>query len=280
MTGIVLAGTGMGALVGPPLASRLIYIYEWRTSYIIIGIIVLVIVVIAAQFLKRDPTQIGQLPYGEDKSATQQLSSGVTGFSLKEAVYTTQFWLFFGMLFCFGFIMFTVVVHIVPHATDIGVSATSAANVLATIGGLVIIGRVVMGGAGDRIGSRQVFIIGFILLSAAFFLLIPARTMLMLCLFAVVYGFAQGGMGSSESPMVANLFGLKAHGLIFGVVGIGFTLGGTISPFLAGYIFDVYGNYHIAFLVCAALGIVGLISTIVLKPIKDKYGQSKASLRL
>ena len=70
--------------------------------------------------------------------------------------------------------MFAIVVHIVPHAIELGIADVSAANVLATNGGLSIIGRIVLGNAGDRIGNRPVFIIGFILMSAALFWLVPA----------------------------------------------------------------------------------------------------------
>jgi len=276
MSGIVLTGTSIGALIAPLVASQLISTYDWRMSYIIMGSLVLVVVALVAQFLRRDPAQMGQVPYGESKGEEQGLKARTDGFSLKEAVYTRQFWVVFAMFLCFGFFMFAVIVHIVPHATDLGISAVSAANILATIGGLAIVGRVVLGSAADRIGNRRVFIIGFILLSAALFWLVPAREVWMLYLFAAVFGFAHGGVGASESPLVARLFGLSSHGLILGVTSLGFTTGAAVGPFLAGYIFDVTGSYQVAFLVCAAIGIVGLILTSLLTPIKGERGKTKA----
>ena len=266
MTGIVLTGTGIGALIAPPVANWLISIYDWRTSFIIMGSVVLVVVILAAQLLRRDPSRIGQVPYGESKEREQGLKSGTEGFSLREAVYTRQFWMVFGMFLCFGFCMFTVMVHIVPHATDRGISTASAAKILAAIGGLAMVGRVVLGSIADRIGNRQVFIIGFILISAALFWLVPATEVWMLYIFTVIFGFAQGGMGASESPLIAGLFGLKSHGLIFGVAGFGFTIGAGIGPFIAGCIFDSTGSYQVAFLVGGAIGVVGLILTILLRP--------------
>ena len=67
MTWTVVAGLGIGALIAPPVANWLIYSYGWRLSYVILGAAVLLIVTLAAQFLKRDPTQVGQVAYGEDK---------------------------------------------------------------------------------------------------------------------------------------------------------------------------------------------------------------------
>ena len=97
MTGIVLAGIGVGALLAPPVANQLISIYDWRVSYIILGSIVLLVVVLAAQLIKRDPAQMGQVPYGENEGGEQGSKSLTEGFSLREAALTKQFWLVLGM---------------------------------------------------------------------------------------------------------------------------------------------------------------------------------------
>jgi len=266
MTGIIIAGLGIGGLIIPPVANWLISTQGWRTSYIILGSMVLVVVVLAAQFLKRDPTKVGQVPYGENKRGEHVVKLETEGFSLKEAIYTRQFWTFFAMLFCFGFCVYTIMVHIAPHAIDLGISATTAANILATIGGLGIVGNVVLGNAADRIGNRWTFIIGFILIAAALLWLVPATEAWILYLFAAVFGFAHGGWAASESPLVARLFGLRSHGSILGVAAFGFTIGAAVGPFLAGYMFDATGSYQVALLVCAGLSIAGIILTSLLRP--------------
>ena len=70
MTGIVLAGTGIALMVIVPAANQAILNYGWRTAYIIVGSVAIVVVVIAAQFLRRDPYQVGKLPYGSDGTST------------------------------------------------------------------------------------------------------------------------------------------------------------------------------------------------------------------
>ncbi|MBA7570323.1 L-lactate transporter [subsurface metagenome] len=268
VTGIVLAGSGIGTLIAPPIANQLISIYDWRLSYIILGGMALVLVVSAAQFLRRDPTQKGQMPYGESEGEEKGLKFETKAFSLKKAVSTRQFWLVFIMFFGLGYGASTVMVHIVPHATDLGISAASAANILAIFGGLSVIGRVVLGIAGDKIGNRQVLIIGFALIAAASFYLMPATDTWALYLFAAVFGFAFGGCVASESPIVAVLFGLSSHGLILGVIVLGFSIGAAIGSFVTGYIFDIAASYQVAFLVCAAISVVALISTVILTPTK------------
>lgn len=268
MTGIVTAGAGIGQVIIPPVVSRLIAAYDWRLAYVILGSIILLFVVIAAQFLKRDPAQIGLSPYGASESEQPGFKSETEDFSFREAVSTAQFWLAFLMLFCFGYGFCSLLVHIVPHATDLGTSVVSAANILAVMGGVSIIGNYVLGGAGDRIGNRKVFIIGFIVASAASWGLVPARELWMVYLLATVLGFANGGMGAVESPLVAWLFGLRSHGLIYGVVHIGFTAGAAVGPIVTGYIFDLTGSYQVAFLVCAIFGVIGITFSVILRPTK------------
>lgn len=55
MTGIVMAGSGVGTVLMPPLASWLIYHTDWRTAYLALGIILTTVIVLSAQFLRRDP---------------------------------------------------------------------------------------------------------------------------------------------------------------------------------------------------------------------------------
>ena len=265
MTGIVAAGSGVGALIGPPVASRFIAIYGWRVSYAILGSIVLLIVVLFAQFIKRDPIQVGQVPYGGNQIEQSRLDLRSNGFSLKEAVYTPRFWVFFATAFCYGFCVFTIMVHIVPHAIGLGMSAVSAANLLAIIGGLGILGKVMLGRAGDIFESRQSLLLGFILMSAALIWLVPAKTAWMLFSITGIFGFAYGGCAVSHSPLIAKLFGLRSHGLIFGVIGIGVAIGGAVGPLLAGYIFDVTKSYQMAFLLCAMFSFTGIILTPFLK---------------
>ena len=263
MTGIVSAGTGFGGLIVSLLATQLILNYNWRVSFIALGFMIFVIVTLAAQFMKRDPGNKPKASY--TKSPARQKP---TEHSLREAARSRNFWLATGMEFCVGFCTITIMVHIVPHAIELGNSATSAASILATMNGSSIGGRVLLGSTGDRIGNRMIFIICFIILAAALFFLMIASELWNLYLFAVVFGFASGGMVASESPLAASLFGLSSHGMIFGAFILLGTFGASLGPFLAGYLFDINGNYNLAFLLTGAMGILGIIFSWSVRPLE------------
>ena len=106
------------------------------------------------------------------------------------------------------FFLFIVIVHIVPHATDIGISSTVATGILSTIGVTSILGRFLTGIAIDRTGNRLTMMFCYILLILSFLWLQIATEQWMFFLFAVVYTFTHGGLYTTISPVVAEYFGL------------------------------------------------------------------------
>lgn len=75
-------------------------------------------------------------------------------FLFRGAIHTRQYWLFCITLFCSWIGIGITLAHIVIHATGLGISAVSAASILAIIGGIGILGRITMGGIADRIGNK------------------------------------------------------------------------------------------------------------------------------
>jgi len=270
MTGIVAAGIGAGAVIMPPLANWLILKYNWSVAYVILGSAVLVLTIPVAQLLSRDPAQMGQVPYGQGEVEEQRPRLEGRSISFRQALGTWQFWTVCAMTMCLGFILFTIMVHIAPHVTDMGISAANAANTLAVIGIFSIVGKVGMGYMIDRTSSRAAWMIGFVTMAMALFLLLAARDIWVLYVFAVIFGFAYGACVTAEAPLIAELFGLSSHGVIFGFVSMSFTIGAAVGPLQAGYIFDVNSSYQMAFLICGVVAIIGLALTAIVKPISDK----------
>lgn len=266
MTGVVLTGLSAGGMILPPILNHLISNYGLSTAYLVLGGVILVLILLAAQFLKLDPSKIGQLPDGVVESNHEISKQDSDGYSLREAFHTPQCWLLLLMFSCLGFCFFSILIHIVPHAIDLGISPGSASFIITIHGGASIVGNFVMGRAGDRIGPRRVFIICFILTAVAVIWLLLTAEAWMFYLFAVIFGFSIGGNVTSEAPLTARLFGLRYHGSILGFAAFGFTIGAALGPVLTGYIFDLTDSYQIAFIICIMIAIVGFILAAVLRP--------------
>jgi MFS family permease len=86
---------------------------------------------------------------------------------------------------------------------------------------------------------------------------------------------AWGGKATLRSALIAELFGLHAHGAILGLIILLAMIGGTIGPLIAGHIFDASGQYTLVFLLIIGIVLVGLAIAVLLK-----YKISFSSLRL
>lgn len=275
VTGIVKVGTGAGQMTIPFVASILITRYGWRHACVVIGVAVMAILVSIAQFMRRDPHLMGLSPDGNAQGPAGSPHPAAESLSLPEALRTRQFWTLCAAFLAIVFCAMIVVVHIVPFAHDIGVSPTTAAGVLSVIGGLSMAGRFICGLAIDRIGSKKVMLFCFILLIAALLWLQTAKALWMLYAFAVIYGVAHGGFFTTFSPIIAEFFGIKSHGALFGIAMFNGTVGGAVGPFLAGYIFDVTDGYGAAIWICTLVAALGFVLISLLKP----AGKSQTPMR-
>lgn len=260
MTGIVKMGTGFGQMLIPFLANLLIAGFGWRRAYAIIGGVGLVSFVLIAQVLRHDPFRMGLSP-DNLRTETSESGFGEKEISLRKALRDRAFWMIFFANLSACFCLMSIMVHIVPHAMDMGISPTLSATILSTIGGASIVGRFFIGNAIDRIGNRRSMLLCFVLLILMLLWLQLSNEPWMFYLFAVIYGFAHGGLFTVISPVVAEYFGIRSHGLLFGVAAFAGTVGGFIGPIFGGSLFDRTGNYGIAFwgyLLVAAIGL-GLI---------------------
>ncbi|MBI4186920.1 MAG: MFS transporter [Chloroflexi bacterium] len=277
MVGIAASGAALSLGVIPTPATWLLSAYGWRNSYIIIGIITTVLIVISAQLLKRDPGQMGLSPYGADGLTEETSNLQVSGLSFRDAVRTRQFWMVcaidFLLLVCYSAVM----IHIVIHATGIGISLSAAANILVITGLVGIPGGVVLGTTGDRLNNRRALTVVCLLVALSAVWLLVADELWMLYLFGIVFGFAYGGLWALLAPVIAELFGLKSHGALLGLANFSGMTGEAIGPTMAGYIYDTTRGYQLAFVVAAAASIASFALSLLLKPIGGKDRGDKAA---
>ncbi|MBT6339473.1 MAG: MFS transporter [Desulfobacula sp.] len=258
MTGLVKVGTGAGQFTFTILASFLISGFAWKTAFIFMGSFAFIVLFVIAQFLRRDPKTADYLSVG---TIGEQPISQDQGLSFAKALKTHELWLV-GMVNLFVvFCLMSILIHIVPHARDIGISPHKAAGILSTIGAVSMLGRFISGTVIDRTGSKRVMTIcfGFLLISLVW--LTKADALWKLYLFACIYGIAHGGFFTAISPIMVELFGIRAHGSLFGIVVFFGTTGGALGPILTGFLFDMTHSYIAAFYLllvisCIAFGLL------------------------
>jgi MFS family permease len=189
---------------------------------------------------------------------------------LSAILRTVQLWLICVVNFFLVFCLLIVMLHIVPHARDLGFPAMQAAGILSTIGAVSMVGRFIGGLCIDRLGSKAVMGGCFCLLLLALGWLQIAQRPWMLYLFAVVYGLAHGCFFTAISPLVAEFFGIRFHGTLIGIVVCFGTTGGAIGPLLAGHLFDISGSYGPTFWIITVMATIAFGLLLFLRPLKER----------
>jgi len=264
--GMMMAGSGFGTMFVPPLANGLIHSLEWRGAFVVVGSLLLVVVLVAAQFLRRDPAQIGLQPLSGDGEDDRPVSHMVsTALSFSAAVRTRQLLLLVVAFAGFGFALQSVMVHVVVNAIGHGLSPSSAAGIMTAVGGMGVVGRIGVGILADRFGSKPLLTFQFALLAASLFWIATATAPWAIFSFGFAFGFAYGGIVPLYSHIVAELFGLRAHGAILGIITFSVGVGSAIGPVFTGYCYDQFGSYLIPFVTCGVIAAAAALTTSLVK---------------
>ena len=267
---IVSSGVGLGSILIAPVAANLIATYGWRTSYIAIGAMSLVIMAPLSFLFKKAPGTAAVSANERRKEsanprATEETGGDAVEFSALQAIKTRNFRLIFVIWFFYSFCLFMVMTHIVPHAIDLGIGLLQAASLLSVSGLANIPARLLMGVASDRFGRKPTALICASVMLVSMLWLSVATDLWMLYVFAVVFGAAYGGLSPPVTAIVGDTFGVRHIGFIFGLLEVGWVCGAAIGPALAGYIFDVTGRYYLAFLCGAAAALMLVVVLLIMK---------------
>lgn len=261
---IVVSGVGIGVLIFTPLLNYLILSYGWRNTYLIAGIIFFVLIAISALMIKQSPAE-EKTDLENEKSIPKSANS--QGWTTGKVITTSAF---IGIAFLFAVNLLAsqvVVVHLIPHATDVGISSTIAAAAFGLVGGFSIPGRLMAGILSERIGWQRILTLMFLGKALPILWLIFLKATWMVYVFSFFYGIFHGAIAIALVAILGKFFGMRS---IAELIGITTALGlciGAFAPYVAGFIFDATGSYLVAFVIVAAFLLsASFVATIVKEP--------------
>jgi len=264
MSGIVKVGTAFGQMSIPIIAVAFITAVGWRSAFVALGISAAILLLLAAWLIGMRPCEAVRAGVAQ-KSAAESTD----GVSMQEARQGTDLWLLCGMQFFLFGTLITIPTHIVPHSIDSGMSAAGAATILSTIAAASIAGRLMIGVFVDHIGGKRGYNVCLFLLLCSLVSLLFIQDSKWLYAFGALYGFAHGGLFTVVSPTIAEYFGMRSHGAIFGVVVFTGTVGGALLPIITGLIFDKLQNYQWAFILLSAMVLVSFLLSLRLASVRE-----------
>jgi len=256
--GIGLIGGGLSFTMGI-FAEYLIWLLEWRWAYVVLaGMVIGIVIPVVLLFFHYRPADIGRHADGFERSVGEDPKPAPGGgafrdWTLSQAVRTYQLWLLvLAFMLYFGVGNYLVLAHQVAFAEDIGYSGMIAASVFGLYGIFLAVGQV-SGFIADRIGREKTFTLATLLSVAGLLLLISVRDASqpwMLYAYAICFGYGAGLMVPALIAGAADLFHGRHFGAINGLLLTGMGVGGAIGPWLGGFIFDIWGSYICAFIIC------------------------------
>jgi MFS family permease len=269
---LALSGTCLGQFMLVPIFNQFVLSYSWRISYLLIGLIILVInTILALTVIKGNPVDLGFEPYGYqhandavDPDASTVTAAHDPDLNLLQAMNTYSFWLFLLLMFICGSGDFLVITHLVPLVTDYGVSPTTAANMLALFGLMSLGGILVAGPISDLIGNKIPIALTFALRLLLFLMIMKYQNTLTFYIFAAGFGFTFMVTAPLTTTLVGRLYGFSHVGFISGFITTVHHLGGGFWAFIGGLWFDKTGSYHIIFIYSAVLAVVAAICAIAI----------------
>ena len=252
---ILITGNGVGGAVFVPLIAFLIVTFGWRHAAIVVGVATLLIPLPLGFLMRSTPEEMGLVPDGEtipaaddgtDSTETDALLEE-PDYSVMEAMRTKAFWIYVGSMVLRSCILSSIVVHQIPHLTDVGIPYQQASSVLGLMILISVPGRFVFGWMGDRFDKRILLFLLCLQQGLGLFIFVNARSIEVLYLFVLVYGLSYGGVIPLTQAIRADLFGRRNYATISGV-SMSFTTVGTVAaPVLAGVLYDTTQSYALAF---------------------------------
>lgn len=288
-SGIAVSGMGLGTFLLVPMSQKFITLWGWRTSFVILGIIVIVILLpLNGIFLRHKPEEMGLLPDGakeQDRNHSNNkgkiLSQGPipVDWTFKKAVITGRFWALFWFPFLSIIGIYLILVHNVRFMVDQGIDKMTAAMVFAAVGIISSLFRIFWGWLSDRIGREMAYSLGMIsgcIGLVSLILFARSNAGMFILTFAVFFGIGWGASAPMFMAVAADLFKGRGFGLIYGIVEGGVGFAGAIGAWIGGYIFDRTQSYQGAFLLCIVTMLMSIVVIWLAAPRKaHTYGNTK-----
>ena len=289
--GLVVAGSSMGGLLLVPFSAYLVEVTNWRTSWAVLGLIIIALALpLAFFFLRSRPSDLGLQPDGDPappQNAALERRRGL--FEVDQwwrSFNSRPIWHLSASYTVCGVTVGLISIHFVPYAEEhIGVSPTTAGIIFGYMMGLNVLGGIGGGILADRFGRKNVlaavYFVRFIAYAALVGGLIAVQRdisipilagspgLLSLWVFATLAGFSWIASVPVTTSLTADVYGLRALGTISGISFLCHQVGAFVSITLAGVLYDRTGSYLIPFVIAGALLLPASISAFTIN--EKKY---------
>ena len=273
--GIAVMGGGLGPLLAPLTLHTIMSVVGWRDTWVIMGVVVIVILVPLSFLVRTRPEDIGLLPDGELTPAAEEPSRQQArpqppderSLTRGEAIRSPAFWFIILAYALGGLGMRGFQVNWIPYLQDVGFATGIGALAITAYGICTVSVRPFWGMLGDRFPVRKLIVVQSFLTASSVLLLIYVAGLPMLFAFMIFFGVTMGGSFILRPLIVANYFGRNHLGAISSLMRPfnGFT--GAIGPVFVAAVYDLHGSYYWSFvMVMIGFAVTGAVILLAKPP--------------
>tara|TARA_B100001059_G_scaffold65339_1_gene61552 strand:+ start:4141 stop:5343 length:1203 start_codon:yes stop_codon:yes gene_type:complete len=243
--GVALSGAGVAATFGPTLISNAIDAFGWRGAYYAMALFTLVVGAVIVLVLSR--------LNGAKTAVNIDMEAANRDFLVAKASRT--YWTIMAAIFCLSLGLGGLMIHFVPILLDVGFATNAAVKIAGVIGIAVVLGRLLVGFAVDRIFAPRVAI-AILLACISGVLALALLGSVVAVPAAFVIGFSVGAEVDLIGYLVARYFGMHAYGQIYGRQYSTFLIATGLSPVILGAVRDATGTYTASLFTAAAFMVI------------------------
>jgi MFS transporter, OFA family, oxalate/formate antiporter len=261
ISGIVVSGVGLAPVYMAPLTAYFLKLYGIQHTFMILGIIALVAIVLFSLIL-RNPAE----NYVPSQPAATKPTSSSNNQGWTEVLKTRQFYL----LWLIYLLSATAGLMLIAHMASIaGTQAAWKAGfiLVVVLSAFNALGRIAIGFLSDKIGRKSAMVVVFLIQAVNMFIFAYYTSIPLLITGAAIAGLAYGSLFSLMPSITADFFGVKNMGVNYGLVFSGWGIAAIIGPILGGYVVKTTGTYAISYVVA---GVLLLVATLMVGLIKHQ----------
>lgn len=272
--GLMMAGNGIGPFMFSPIVTWVIIRWDWQTAFVAISIVMTSVLVLAYLMIRNHPHEMGLKPYGAATTAAappppikrshgrpvtpvivEPSVSSLWGRILRHQGFWTLSLINFFCCICHSIPL----VHTVGFAQSAGLSDFAASWVLAVMGLTSVVGRIFWGFFADRHGARLTLMMTLFMQGSFILWLVGTQDPIVFFLYAIVWGFGYGGVGTQYGVVARELYGARLFGPGYSGQNCFAMVGMAVGGFLGGYLYDISHTYVTAWLVSFGAGLISAL---------------------
>ena len=238
-------GNYFGGMIWPLVINYLMEGYGWRTTYVVVAIVIVLTMVPLAFMLRRVPPKEDPLTNSTElsESGNQNNHRQTMDLSPRSLIILLSI---AGIACCVAMSMPQV--HIVAYCGDLGYGLARGAEMLSLMltGGAVT--RIVSGFIADYIGGVRTLLIGSILQGIVLVFYLPFDGLMSLYIISLMFGLAQGGIVPSYAIIVREYLPARVAAEKIGILIMMTITGMAFGGWSSGWIYDITGSYQMAFI--------------------------------